>query len=149
MDEPARLPDWLAAEVASWPQDAWGAHQTRLLLRDGRYYGDELGLGDVAVAPGAARDPAGRDPQRAPMPWSLVAEQREDPGSPLSLTRELIARRRGSEDLRTGDYETLPAPAGVWAWRRGAETTAAVNLTDEQRTLGDLVLGPWEAALSS
>jgi len=21
MDEPARLPDWLAAEVASWPQD--------------------------------------------------------------------------------------------------------------------------------
>ena len=113
------------------------------------YYGDELGLGDVAVAPGAARDPAGRDPQRAPMPWSLVAEQREDPGSPLSLTRELIARRRGSEDLRTGDYETLPAPAGVWAWRRGAETTAAVNLTDEQRTLGDLVLGPWEAALSS
>ena len=113
------------------------------------YYGDELGLGDIAVAPGAARDPAGRDPQRARMPWSLVAEQREDPGSPLSLTRELIARRRGSEDLRTGDYETLPAPTGVWAWRRGAVTTAAVNLTDEKRTLGDLVLGPWEAVLSS
>ena len=35
-EEPPRLPDWLAAEVASWPQDAWGAHQTRLLLRDGR-----------------------------------------------------------------------------------------------------------------
>jgi len=33
--EPPGLPDWLAAEVAQWPQDAWGAHQTRLLLRDG------------------------------------------------------------------------------------------------------------------
>jgi hypothetical protein len=33
--EPARLPDWLAAEVASWPQDAFGVHQARLLLRDG------------------------------------------------------------------------------------------------------------------
>ena len=33
--DPPRLPNWLAAEVASWPQDAWGAHQTRLLLRDG------------------------------------------------------------------------------------------------------------------
>jgi hypothetical protein len=42
---PARLPDWVAAEVASWPQDAWGAHQTRLLLRDGRV------LEPVAVLP--------------------------------------------------------------------------------------------------
>ena len=35
MAEPPRLPDWLRAEVAEWPQDAFGAHQTRLLLRDG------------------------------------------------------------------------------------------------------------------
>ena len=35
MAEPPRLPDWLVAEVAGWPQDAFGAHQTRLLLRDG------------------------------------------------------------------------------------------------------------------
>jgi hypothetical protein len=34
--EPPRLPDWLRAEVAEWPQDAFGAHQTRLLLRDGK-----------------------------------------------------------------------------------------------------------------
>jgi hypothetical protein len=33
--EPPRLPDWLVAEVSSWPQDAWGAHQARLLLQDG------------------------------------------------------------------------------------------------------------------
>ena len=35
MADPSRLPDWLAAEVAEWPQDAFGAHQARLLLRDG------------------------------------------------------------------------------------------------------------------
>jgi hypothetical protein len=35
MSAPPRLPDWLAAEVAAWPQDAFGAHQARLLLRDG------------------------------------------------------------------------------------------------------------------
>jgi hypothetical protein len=34
--DPPRLPNWLVAEVAGWPQDAWGAHQTRLLLYDGR-----------------------------------------------------------------------------------------------------------------
>jgi len=35
VSEPPRLPDWLRAEVAEWPQDAFGVHQTRLLLRDG------------------------------------------------------------------------------------------------------------------
>ena len=33
--DPPRLPDWLAAEVAAWPEDAFGVHQARLLLRDG------------------------------------------------------------------------------------------------------------------
>ena len=36
MTEPAPLPDWVRAEVAAWPEDAWGVHQARLLLRDGR-----------------------------------------------------------------------------------------------------------------
>lgn len=35
MSEPPRLPDWLVAEVEEWPEDAWGVHQARLLLRDG------------------------------------------------------------------------------------------------------------------
>jgi hypothetical protein len=35
LKDPPRLPDWLRAEVAGWPQDAFGAHQARLLLRDG------------------------------------------------------------------------------------------------------------------
>jgi hypothetical protein len=35
LKEPPRLPDWRRAEVAEWPQDAFGVHQARLLLRDG------------------------------------------------------------------------------------------------------------------
>ena len=35
MADPPRLPDWLRAEVAEWPQDAFGVHQARLLLREG------------------------------------------------------------------------------------------------------------------
>lgn len=113
------------------------------------YYGDELGLADAAVAPSARRDSAGRDPQRAPMPWRLVEAQRADPGSPLSLTRELIAERRRSDDLRAGAYQTLPAPDGVWAWRRGEGTTVMVNLTDEVRAVGELRLDPWESVLTA
>jgi alpha-glucosidase len=49
------------------------------------YYGEELGMQDVPIAPDEARDPAeirqpgigmGRDPERTPMPWSI------SPGSP-------------------------------------------------------------------
>jgi hypothetical protein len=32
-------------EVASWPQDAWGVHHARILLRDGRV------LAPVAILP--------------------------------------------------------------------------------------------------
>ena len=35
MGDPPRLPEWLRAEVAEWPQDAFGAQQARLLLHDG------------------------------------------------------------------------------------------------------------------
>ena len=45
MPEPAPLPDWVREEVAGWPEDAWGVHQARLLLRDGRV------LEPVAVLP--------------------------------------------------------------------------------------------------
>jgi hypothetical protein len=62
--EPLRLPDWVAAEVSSWPQDAWGVHQTRLLLRDGRVLepvavlpsGDVVGWGEAGAAEFAADD---------------------------------------------------------------------------------------------
>jgi alpha-glucosidase len=60
-----------------------------------------------------------------------VADQREDPGSVLHLVRRAIALRRERADLRTGRYETLPAPDGAWIWRRGERTVVALNLSDE------------------
>ena len=64
MSEPPRLPAWLVAEVASWPQDAWGVHQARLLLRDGRVIepvailpsGDIVGWGEAGEVPLEADD---------------------------------------------------------------------------------------------
>jgi alpha-glucosidase len=123
------------------------------------YYGDELGLGDMPVLGESVRDPAGRDPQRTPMPWSpepgagfaaagvepwlpvgdraglSVAEQRADPGSALSLTRRLVALRRRSPDLRAGAYASLPTPEDVWAWRRGERTVVALNLSEGERVV--------------
>jgi alpha-glucosidase len=98
----------------------------------------------------------GRDPMRTPMQWSgadgagftepaavpwlplgdhracNVEDQREDPASVVSFTRELIGLRRRSADLRSGAYERLNAPPGVWAWRRGGSVVVALNLSDQE-----------------
>ena len=146
------------------------------------YYGDEIGLADVDVPPERRRDavPRSRDGCRTPMPWTdatpdmwlpvgdttrNVAAQRDDPGSVLHLVRDLIALRRERGDLHSGGYETLPAPAGAWVWRRGERTRVALNLSDEpvrvddggtvliatERTRAgdrfDGSLGPWSGAV--
>ncbi|MFC6093137.1 alpha-amylase family glycosyl hydrolase [Saccharothrix lopnurensis] len=96
------------------------------------YYGDELGLPDAETAPGQVRDPwalvhpdLGRDPARAPVPWTdepgrgfttgepwlpfpvaaSVAAQDADPGSTLALTRALGRFRAGSRVVREGSLE--------------------------------------------
>jgi alpha-glucosidase len=98
-------------------------------------------------------DDPGRDRTRTPMQWSAakgagftdagaqpwlpfghhqtrnVEDQRADPGSILSFTRELIALRRRLPELRTGPYRQLDAPDGAWAWRRGDAITVALNLS--------------------
>jgi alpha-glucosidase len=125
------------------------------------YYGDELGLPAVDVPPDAVRDVAGRDPARTPMPWNggwttpwlpvgggtSVAEQQEDPDSILSYTRDLLARRRNTPDLIAGAYESLPAPPGVWAYRRGESTVVALNLSDHPAALEGRELAPWEGVI--
>jgi alpha-glucosidase len=140
------------------------------------------------------RDPQrpGRDGARTPMPWSAgrgggftsagvepwlpfgdlaaanVEDQRADPGSPQHLGRDLIALRRAVDDLRAGAYAELPAPEGAWAFRRGAATTVALNLSgtevavgdvrgeiavatdrarDGEEVAGELRLGAWEGAV--
>lgn len=68
----ARLPDWVLAEVASWPLDAWGVHHARLLLRDGRV------VEPVAILPGgdlAGWAGAGEIPFE---PEDIVAIERTD-----------------------------------------------------------------------
>jgi alpha-glucosidase len=101
----------------------------------------------------------GRDGSRTPIPWEpgegygftqpgiepwlpfgehdgvSVAEQHEDPRSPLHLTRDLLALRRREPDLREGAYERLAAPSGVWAYRRGDRHVVALNLGDEPAAL--------------
>lgn len=56
-----------------------------------------------------------------------VAAQRDDPRSTLNLVRDLIALRRGADDLRTGGYRTLPAPEEAWAYARGESFVVALN----------------------
>jgi alpha-glucosidase len=145
------------------------------------YYGDEIGMEEGPV-PEPPLDPARppRDPCRTPMQWGPepdgewwlpfgdlsrnVEAQRADGGSVLHLCRDLIALRREFAGER---YETLPAPPGVWAWRRGAYV-AAVNLSrraahvrdvdgvvrlstdrslDGERVAGRLRLEPWTGAV--
>src|SRR5215217_1187084 len=103
-----------------------------------------------------------RDVCRTPMPWSdepgggfttaeadpwlpfgdlsacNVAAQRGDRGSVLHLVRDLIALRGHHADLRTGSYESLPAPDGAWAWRRGAGFVVALNLSDAEVVVEDV-----------
>jgi alpha-glucosidase len=138
--------------------------------------------------------PRGRDPERTPMHWSRepgggftqdgarpwlpigdvtarnVADQRRDPSSTLNFVHDLIAVRRRRPDLHAGAYTPLPAPAGVWAWRRGSDTTIALNLTDKPVSVpamkgtviistvrshegkqagSSLALSPWEGAICS
>jgi alpha-glucosidase len=113
------------------------------------YYGDELALTNGHVPAGLVHDVANpsRDPGRTPMPWTReggwedpwlpledtsrnVEDQRADPASTLSFTRDLIALRRRLPTMRAGSYTELPAPEGAWAWSRGNETVVALNLTD-------------------
>jgi alpha-glucosidase len=136
----------------------------------------------------------GRDPERTPMPWTgepgagytepgvepwlpygdvaacNVADQRHDPDSMLSLTRDLIGLRNALPELRRGSYATLPSSDDrVWAWQRGDRTVVAMNLSDDpadvpdagegeiristirardnERVDGSLHLEPWEAAI--
>jgi alpha-glucosidase len=99
-------------------------------------------------------DDPGRDPGRTPMQWMSepgagfthpgvspwlpvgdassrnVRDQRSDPGSILTLCRDLIALRRSEPDLHGGRYESVESPPGVWSWRRGKRFRVVLNLTD-------------------
>ncbi len=103
---------------------------------------------------------AGRDGMRTPMPWragpgagftdrgvepwlpvgepalGAVEDQRGDPGSVLTLVRDLLALRRASPDLRAGTYRSLEPTGEAWAWSRGDGTVVMANLGPGEATLG-------------
>lgn len=105
----------------------------------------------------------GRDRARTPMPWADVAgggftDPEVTPWLPLgnvskrsvgtqwqledstwNFTRDLIALRRSSQDLKTGAYRTLSIAPKVWAWERGAETKVVLNMSSEAKDLAGLV----------
>jgi alpha-glucosidase len=134
----------------------------------------------------------GRDAGRTPMQWAdrpgggftdagvrpwlplsdtsvvNVEGQRGDSSSMLSFARDLIAFRRAQPDLVAGDYRSLDAPDGVWAFTRGDRFTVALNLSEGSSTVpgvdgtvrfgtdrgregdvvaGTLALGPWEGLI--
>jgi len=122
------------------------------------YQGEELGLADVPIPPDRAYDVAGRDPERAPMPWdatpgagfttgepwlplgaeaarSNAAAQYDDPASMLSLYRRLIWYRKSSPALLLGSYRPLAsASEGVFAYLREAgpeRLLVALNFTSQ------------------
>jgi alpha-glucosidase len=120
------------------------------------YYGEEIGMTDVAIPRERIVDVDGRDPERAPMQWDAtpnagfttgepwlpmaadalrnnVAVQRDDPSSLFSFYRRLIRLRRGSPALRAGSYRSLRAPRGVFAYVReagGERMMVALNFLD-------------------
>jgi alpha-glucosidase len=162
------------------------------------YYGEETGMEDVDIPEHQLRDPArirteGRDPERTPMQWDdspgrgfttgepwlpfgkpeiAVSRQLGDPGALLTLYRNAIAFRKGSEALRRGSLQLVNAPVDVLAFIRGPELEEPVlfvmNTASEPRILalpkgfrtvllattpgisvptsGDLVLPPLAAA---
>jgi alpha-glucosidase len=113
------------------------------------YYGDELGMHDVAIAPYETQDPYGRnfpglsrDPARTPMQWESaenagfssakpwikvaddaqsvnVASERQAPDSLLSLYHHLIHLRRAEAALTAGAYEPTGLSGDVFVYARG------------------------------
>ncbi len=111
------------------------------------YYGDELGMTDLPVAPQLQQDPfgrrvpgLGRDGCRTPMQWDStggfstsehtwlptnpntktvnVEAELGDPESTLELYRHLLALRRATPALHAGGFELLPSDPSVLAYKR-------------------------------
>jgi alpha-glucosidase len=138
------------------------------------YQGEELGLPDARIPPDRIVDVDGRDPERAPIPWTrgqghgfttgepwlpfvagadeLSAEaQDDDPASTLNLARRLARLRDETPALVSGTQVPVDAGEGVLAWTR-EDLFVAVNFTAEPKPLharGELLLSSDPARTSA
>jgi alpha-glucosidase len=112
------------------------------------YQGEELGLPDAVIPPDRVVDVAGRDGERAPIPWRrpsragaaagftsgapwlpivpaaerlAVESQEQDPDSTLAFTRRLIALRAGEPALQSGSQRSVAAARDVFCFVRELE----------------------------
>ncbi|MGO9603270.1 MAG: alpha-amylase family glycosyl hydrolase [Candidatus Binataceae bacterium] len=124
------------------------------------YYGEEIGMPNVAIPRARWLDPVGRDGCRTPMQWANargggftsaprpwlplgdcaavnVAKQMDDPHSMLSFYRRAIRIRRASPALATGNIHLdADAPEGCIAFSRdtaGSRAMVALNFAEEPR----------------
>jgi alpha-glucosidase len=157
----ALLPD------GAWPNWVLGNHDrqrvaTRLGISQARvaamllltlrgtptlYYGDEIGMPQVAIPPERIRDPAAtlsRDGCRTPMQWDggthagfstaepwlplakdfsvfNVAREQSDAGSLFNLYRRLIRMRRERKVLTSGVYRSVASVGDILAYEREAD----------------------------
>ena len=67
-----------------------------------------------------------------PVAWTGLTVEAEsaDPGSMLSLYRHALRVRRAEPAFTTDTFTWLPAPAGVLCYRRGADVTVMINLSE-------------------
>ena len=122
-------PNWVLgnhdrSRVASrvGPEQARVAAMLLLTLRGTPtlYYGDELGLPDVAIPPERVQDPweeAGRDPARTPMQWS--AARRLHDRRAVAAVRRPRAQRRGAAGGPGLDAQPAPRADRAAARVRG------------------------------
>ncbi len=162
---PGDWPAWfLGNHDMPRPATRLGARQARaalLLLYALRgtpfiYQGEELGLPDARIPPERIVDVDGRDPSRAPIPWTPrkpghgfttgeawlpfpegadAETQDRDPHSTLNFTRRLAALRRDTPELQDGEQRLVDAPPGVLAFTRGDTIVAAINFRGEPAPL--------------
>jgi glycosidase len=64
-----------------------------------------------------------------------VAAQRDDPGSLLTLCRDIIAFRRSHPEFSAGDTTSLGTPEDAWAWTRGDRHVVALNMAAEAQVV--------------
>ncbi|MDA0165265.1 alpha-amylase family glycosyl hydrolase [Solirubrobacter ginsenosidimutans] len=176
------------AEEAAWPawflsnhdnprpatrfdHDGLGAQRARAILvmlyalrgTPFIFQGEELGLPNATIPADRIVDVDGRDPERAPIPWTPEAPghgfttaadawlpfvddaltlnaqtQAEDPDSTLQLARAIARLRAKSPTLQTGAQQPYDAGPDILAWTREGEDErllVAVNFSDRELPL--------------